>query len=206
MDSIIFDLDGTLWNATDIISKAWTDYLQNKESINLTITAEHLMKLFGQPLPDIAAQIFSDKSKEEQLRLIDACCQAEHDALLKICAPLYEDLEKTLQTLSQKYSLYIVSNCQAGYIEVFLKSSGLGEYFKGHLCFGDTELEKHDTILKLIKDYKLQNSIYVGDTMGDFISCRKAGIPFVFASYGFGNVPEPDYRICKPWDLVKLFI
>ena len=36
-------------------------------------------------------------------------------------------------------------------------------------------------------------------------SCRKAGIPFVFASYGFGDVPEPDYRISRPADLTKLF-
>lgn len=64
---------------------------------------------------------------------------------------------------------------------------------------------KHDTILKLMDTYHLKDTVYVGDTMGDFLSCQKAGIPFVFASYGFGNVPEPDYRISKPTDLVKLF-
>ena len=42
--------------------------------------------------------------------------------------------------------------------------------------------------------------------MGDFLSCRKAGVPFVFASYGFGDVPEPDYRIEKPADLITLFL
>lgn len=88
---------------------------------------------------------------------------------------------------------------------MFLKSSGLGKYFRGHLCFGDTGLEKHDTILKLMDTYHLKDTVYVGDTMGDFLSCRKAGIPFVFASYGFGDVPEPDYRISRPTDLVKLF-
>ena len=85
------------------------------------------------------------------------------------------------------------------------KSSGLGKYFRGHLCFGDTGLEKHATILKLMDTYHLKDTVYVGDTMGDFLSCHKAGIPFVFASYGFGDVPEPDYRISRPTDLVKLF-
>lgn len=205
MDSIIFDVDGTLWDSTEIVAESWDEYLHSKEHMNITVTAERLMGLFGQPLPDIAAQLLPDQPKAEQLRIIDACCQAEHEALLKTCAPLYEDLEKTLKTLSEKYPLYIVSNCQAGYIEVFLKSSGLGKYFRGHLCFGDTGLEKHATILKLMDTYHLKDTVYVGDTMGDFLSCRKAGIPFVFASYGFGNVPEPDYRISKPTDLVKLF-
>ena len=169
MDSIIFDVDGTLWDSTEIVAESWDEYLHNKEHMNITITAERLMGLFGQPLPAIAAQLLPDKTEAEQLRIIDACCQAEHEALLKTCAPLYEDLEKTLKTLSEKYPLYIVSNCQAGYIEVFLKSSGLGKYFRGHLCFGDTGLEKHDTILKLMDTYHLKDTVYVGDTMGDFL-------------------------------------
>lgn len=205
MDSIIFDVDGTLWNSTGIVAKSWTDYLRDREHMDITITADMLIKLFGRPLPVIAARIFPDKEEAEQLRLIEACCQAEHDALRETCAPLYEDLEKTLQALSEKYPLYIVSNCQAGYIELFLEVSGLGKYFKGHLCFGDTGLEKHDTIRRLIENYGLKAPVYVGDTMGDFLACQKADIPFVFASYGFGSVPEPDYRILKPWDLVELF-
>lgn len=205
MDSIIFDVDGTLWDSTEIVAESWDEYLHNKEHMNITITAERLMGLFGQPLPAIAAQLLPDKTEAEQLRIIDACCQAEHEALLKTCAPLYEDLEKTLKTLSEKYPLYIVSNCQAGYIEVFLKATHLGHYFSGHLCPGDTGMEKGDNILKIIQDYKLSSPVYVGDTAGDYSACRQANIPFVFASYGFGHVENPDYTISELKDLISLF-
>ena len=205
MDSIIFDVDGTLWDSTEIVADAWTRYLKEERHINMDITAEKLKSLFGQLLPQIAAKLFPEFSQEQQLSIIDGCCEAEHRALEKEKAPIYPGLEETLSALSKKYPLFIVSNCQAGYIEVFLKSSGLGKYFRGHLCFGDTGLEKHDTILKLMDTYHLKDTVYVGDTMGDFLSCRKAGIPFVFASYGFGDVPEPDYRISRPADLTKLF-
>ena len=57
-----------------------------------------------------------------------------------------------------------------------------------------------------METYNLKDTIYVGDTMGDYLSCKKAGIPFVFASYGFGEVSDPDYRIDKPMDLVSLFV
>ena len=206
MDSIIFDVDGTLWDSTGIVADAWTDYLRETEHIDMTVTVEKLKSLFGRPLPVIAEQIFPDRGKEEQIRLIDGCCQAEHRALLKKCAPLYPDLEKTLKALAAKYPLYMVSNCQAGYIEVFLKSTGFGRYFSGHLCHGDTGADKPETISILMKEQHLQSPVYVGDTMGDFLSCRKAGVPFVFASYGFGDVPEPDYRIEKPADLITLFL
>ena len=198
MDSIIFDVDGTLWDSTEIVARSWSDYLQTEEHMDRTLTAKLLSSMFGQPLPDIARQLFPDVPEEEQLRLIDGCCQAEHRALLKECAPLYEDLEKALALLSAKYSLYIVSNCQSGYIEVFLEATGF-------LCNGDNNLDKGSNIALIAQNYSMESPVYVGDTMGDFLSCRKAGVPFVFASYGFGKVPEPDKIITKPMDLVDLF-
>ena len=54
MDSIIFDVDGTLWNSTGIVAKAWENYLRNVEQIELPLTAEIIASMFGQPLPDIA--------------------------------------------------------------------------------------------------------------------------------------------------------
>lgn len=204
MDSIIFDVDGTLWDSTEIVAKAWTGYLQKKEHMDITLTASQLMKLFGQTLADIARQIFPDFTKAEQLRLIDGCCQAEHDALLRECAPLYEDLEKMLQIMSQKYPLYIVSNSQSGYIEVFLNASGLGKYFKGHLCNGDTGLDKGSNIRQIADTYNLKSPVYVGDTLGDYQACQKAGVPFILAEYGFGDAPMPDARISKPMDLVNI--
>ena len=112
----------------------------------MNITSAKLKSLFGQLLPDIAAQLFPRYSKKEQLRIIDGCCEAEHQALEKAKAPIYPGLEETLSVLSKKYPLFIVSNCQAGYIEVFLKATGFGRYFTGHLCPGDTGMPKGDNI------------------------------------------------------------
>lgn len=194
MDSIIFDVDGTLWDSTGIVAEAWTHYLK-EIGISMDISSQRLMGLFGQLLPDIAQQLFPDKNKEEQLRLIDGCCQAEHKALLKQCAPLYPGLEDTLQKLSQKYPLFIVSNCQAGYIEVFLEATGFSKYFKGHLCPGDTGKDKAGNIAQIVQDYGLSSPIYVGDTLGDYHACQKAGVTFVYAAYGFGDVPGCRYSI-----------
>ena len=100
MDSIIFDVDGTLWDSTEICAKAWTDVIHRETSLSLTINASTLKGLFGRLLPDIASVLFADYPKEEQLRLINRCCQEEHKALLAQCAPLYPDLEKTLDRKS----------------------------------------------------------------------------------------------------------
>lgn len=204
MDSIIFDVDGTLWNSTEIVADSWSRYLREKEHMNMEITAERLMSLFGQLLPDIARALFPELPESEQLRIIDGCCQAEHDALTAQCAPLYEGLEDTLKALSEVYPLFIVSNCQAGYIEVFLKATGFGKYFRGHLCPGDTGMAKAENIIKISRDHHLTDPVYVGDTLGDYRACQKAGVPFIFAAYGFGEVSDPYAVIKKPADLLPL--
>ena len=138
MDSIIFDVDGTLWDSTENVAKAWSDCIQQDLGLSMEITAERLHQLFGKVLPEIAARIFPEYDKETQLSYINKCCDKEHEYLLKYGNPTFDKVEETLKILSEKYKLFIVSNCQSGYIEVFLKVTGLSEYFTDYLCSGDT--------------------------------------------------------------------
>ena len=206
MDGIIFDVDGTLWDSTEVVAEAWTEALRAQGLTGVRMTAAKLKTLFGQTLPDIARQIFPSCTQEEQMRLINLCCDAEHAALEKKGSPLYPGLESTLKKLSEKYPLFIVSNCQAGYIEVFLKSTGLSGYFRDHLCPGDTGLAKAENILRIAEKHSLASPVYVGDTAGDHKACREAGVPFVYAAYGFGETQDPDYRIEQFPDLTDLFL
>lgn len=204
IDSIIFDLDGTLWDSTEIVANAWNRIIQSETGFPADITGSRLKQLFGKLLSDIAAEIFPTLSKEEQIRLIDRCCEAEHQALRETPAPLYPDLEKVLNELSKKYPLFIVSNCQAGYIELFLEVTGLSGLFTGHLCPGDTGKEKAENIRLVIERYQLQSPVYVGDTEGDQSAAKAANVPFIWASYGFRTVQNPDYRINALSDLESL--
>ncbi|MGI6007786.1 MAG: HAD family hydrolase [Ruminococcus sp.] len=207
MDSIIFDVDGTLWDTTHVVADAWNEVIHSETSLDLHITPEKLRALFGRTMPDIASIIFPEEPLEEQLRLIDLCCQQEHIVLRKKNAPLYPNLAAVLPELARRYPLFLVSNCQAGYIETFLDCTGFSPYIKDHLCPGDTGRGKKENILEIIKRHNLQSPVYVGDTDGDYQAVKGAdpSIPFVFAAYGFGKVTDPDYTITTPADLLKLF-
>ncbi len=189
-DSILFDLDGTLWDTTDIVAEAWNTILENENGIDVRVTGAQLRGLFGRPLPEIASIIFPELSKEEQVSLIGRCCEEEHRALEKTPGILYPELEETLDALSKKYPLCIVSNCEAGYIELFLRVTGLTKYFTDHICPGDTGMGKGDNNLALVKRNGFQAPVYVGDTLGDANAAAYAKIPFIFAGYGFGQVTE----------------
>ena len=109
--------------------------------------------------------------------------------------------------LAKTYDLYIVSNCQCGYIEQFLRKTQLEAYIKDIECFGNTGKNKGENIRLLVKRNSLKAPVYIGDTKGDCDASKEAGVPFIFASYGFGNVIEYEYaaKIGEMKDLLTLF-
>ena len=206
MDSIIFDVDGTLWDTTHVVADAWNEVVRSETSLDLSITPQKLKTLFGKTMPDIAAILFPEEPKENQLQLIDLCCQREEEALRKKSGALYPQLESVLTQLAARLPLFLVSNCQAGYIETFLDCTGFAPYITDHLCPGDTGEGKAENIREIIRRHHLKSPVYVGDTDGDYQAVKSAGdsIPFIFACYGFGFVEYPDYVITCPADLLSL--
>ena len=101
MDSIIFDIDGTLWDSTVVIAKAWDIVAKEQYDPDITITPEMLKCHFGKVLPEIGRAIFTNVEDAEALRLTDICCDAEHKALLATPPEVYPGLRKTLKELSK---------------------------------------------------------------------------------------------------------
>lgn len=195
MDSIIFDLDGTLWDSRINVTESWCrvlrrDYPQLKEP-----TPEEFGRQMGKVLDDIGRDLFPELSEGESKRLVRVCCDYENLYLAENGGILFDGLEETLARLSEKYRLFIVSNCQSGYIEAFYASSGLEKYFSGKLCCGDTGMLKADNIRLIIERFGLKSPVYVGDTALDEASAREAGVPFIWAAYGFGKAEKYDARL-----------
>lgn len=206
VDSIIFDLDGTLWDSTDIVLKAWKNILADRTEIQRPVTKEELQGIMGLQFEEYAAKLFPYLSKKLQMEVMKECCNEECGFIRREGGVLYPKLEKTLKSLSEKLPLFIVSNCNCGYIEAFLEYHNLKSYFVDFECAGNTGLVKGENIKKVMKKNNLKHSIYVGDTKGDFDGAKIAAIPFVFASYGFGMVENYDYIIKEIGDMVKLVI
>ena len=204
MDSIIFDVDGTLWDSTDSVARLWNLAIQENSSLDLTITENALQQVFGKTMTEIADTLFSRLPEKERMKLLEICFQYENRYLETHPGKLFDGVTDTLAALSGQYPLFIVSNCQQGYIEVLLRTCSLEPFIKDHLCFGETQTSKGQTILTLMKRNGLKNPVYVGDTRGDADACAEAGIPFIFAGYGFGDVPDAKMRISKFTDLKDL--
>lgn len=192
-DGLIFDLDGTLWDASDSCARAWNRALQNKGVTDFVITQQHAHAFAGKLLDDIFTHYFTFLPREEYQDMADAYAEQEKFHMKKYGGELYPDVRELLTELGEKYPLFIVSNCLSGYIENFLQQHQLEHLFMDYECSGNTGRPKAENIGVIISRNQLQNPVYIGDTMGDFEAAKKNEIPFIYAEYGFGTVEGHDY-------------
>lgn len=187
-DGIIFDLDGTLWDSTGNVALAWQRVIEQVDYVKEPMTRDKIRAVTGMAYNVIFDTMFDYLEKDKRDELMAICAKSELDMLHENGGDLYPVLEETLSYLADKYKLYIVSNCQSGYIEIFLKLSNMGRFFSGHQCYGTKGNPKAENIKDIVHDHGLATPVYIGDTKGDYDSAAKAGVPFIFASYGFGTV------------------
>ncbi len=190
MKALIFDIDGTLWDTRAIVARGYNVELERMGRPDLFLTAEYLTSLFGKTAQEIADVIFADYPAEDRLGLIMRCMATERAVMAADpCQVGYPLVKETLLKLKERYRLFVVSNSECGYPELLIEKLGLDRIFEAHMCHGDTHLPKGDTIRILMERHGITDAVYIGDTQGDLEACRKAGIPFIFCTYGFGK-PE----------------
>lgn len=185
---IIFDLDGTLWDSSENVVKSWNEVLFRRSETDRQITMTDMHNYMGRTMKKIAELMLPELPKEVRENILRECERHENDYLSSHGGVLFPDLEQTLAELSQNYKLFIVSNCQVGYIEMFLKYYGFKKYFTDTENYGNTGMEKGNNIRLVVDRNKLDKAVYIGDTQGDCDSADYAGIPFIHAAYGFGTI------------------
>ena len=206
IDGIILDVDGTLWGSTPIVADAWTRAVKDGDGGDILVTADMLKKLFGRTMTVIADLLLPQLEPQKRYAIMDICCEYEHHALEEDpCNICYPNVKETIRELAKKVPVFIVSNCQSGYIELFLAKTGLGDVVRDIECFGNTGKCKGDNIRLLMERNNLTSPIYVGDTQGDCDASKEAGVPFIFAAYGFGTADQMEGQI-QSFDELLAFV
>ena len=203
---MILDIDGTIWNTTGIVAVAWNKAVDMSGFDAAKVNAQALQQEFGKTMDVIAKDLWPNLDKAKREILMSYCCSEEQIALQENVVDIsYPEVIETIKELSASENIYVVSNCQSGYIELTLEKTGLTDYIKDFECFGRTGKGKAENLQLLVTRNQIMHPVYVGDTQGDADACAQAGIPFVWASYGFGSVEKYYERIDRFSDVKKLF-
>ncbi len=197
---ILFDLDGTLWDVLEITYKS-VNKIAKKYDLE-KIEEATVKKVFGLSKEEVARLYFPSVGLNKALQLFEEAETLNREYLNKYGGNIYDCLEKVLQELNKDYDLFIVSNASSNkYIESFLMSSKTKKYFKDYIAAGEFNISKDEAIKKIIEDYNLKKSVYVGDIYNDMEAAKEVGIPFIHARYGFGKDFKTEYYIDRVKDL-----
>lgn len=201
---IIFDMDGTLWDSASGVAKSWTRVINKEYDKERVITTEDIQSVMGKTMDKIAEILFPELEEQKRLQLIHVCGLDENEYLREHGGELFPQLEETLKVLKEKYHLYIVSNCQSGYIEAFLEHYGFGHYFEDIECYGNNLNSKGKNISLVVERNGLTDAVYVGDIQGDYDATMEAGLTFIHAAYGFGTIAQETAKINSFAELPKV--
>lgn len=187
-DGLILDIDGTVWNTTELVAQAWNKAIEKYFPQVPKVTGKILQGQFGKTMKVISDNLFGCLSEKERKILIDYCAEYEQAELKENTKDLtYEGVLDTIHYFNGKVPMFVVSNCQSGYIELVMDKNSITDCIKDFECFGNNNKEKYENIQLICERNNLKNPVYVGDTQGDCDSCKKANVPFIFARYGFGT-------------------
>ena len=204
-ESLIFDIDGTLWDSRALVAEGYNIQLKAEGLGHLCVTAEDLKPLFGKVMTEIADAILASIPEKDRYDLMERCMATENRYLKENeCRIGYPGVKETVAELAEKYRLFIVSNSQCGYPELCMEKRGLTPYIQGHMCFGDTGTSKGKTIRTLMEKHGITSCAYIGDTQGDYEATVEADVPFIWCTYGFGTPAGYAAKVDAFEELLKL--
>ncbi|MEJ5106662.1 MULTISPECIES: HAD family hydrolase [Chryseobacterium] len=190
--NLIFDLDGTLWDSRATIIKIWNDVLGKHQLIQQELKPDDMNQYMGLLAHDILKDMLPGISDLQIQELLSEVVAQENKVLRIQGGILYPGVEDTLKSLANTHNLFIVSNCQDGYIESFLEYYQFNNLFVDFESHGRTQKTKSENIKLLMERNSLSvdDSVYVGDTQTDYDSAASNELPFIFCEYGFGKLSK----------------
>ncbi len=206
VDSIIFDLDGTLWDTCSSCAIAWNNVIARHNIQFRKIESDDVRRVTGKPHAVCIEETFKGLSRNQIDLIINETMEEDNLIISKFGGELYPDVKIGLEKLISNFPLFIVSNCQSGYIETFLDFFNFKPHFKDIECWGNTRKTKSENLALIIKRNGLQNPIYIGDADSDRIAAKDCGVPFIFVDYGFGKASPEDHVVSSFNELVNVIL
>ncbi|MEK4201468.1 pyrophosphatase PpaX [Cytobacillus sp. FSL K6-0265] len=207
IDTILFDLDGTLIDTNELIISSFLHTLNHYYPERYQ--RQDVLPFMGPTLVETFTSIDKDRA-DEMVHMYRAFNKENHDVLVKEFSGVYE----TVRTLKESgYKLGIVTTKMLDVVEKGLRLTKLDEFFEVIVALDHVEKPKPDAepVLKALSllGSEPHAAIMIGDNHHDIIGGRNAGTVtagVAWSSKGRDHLLQfdPDYMLETMPDLLTI--
>jgi phosphoglycolate phosphatase len=184
-DALIFDIDGTLWNASSANAKGWNLGLEEL-GMSQRVTPRQIESVSGYPY-EKCMDILLPGERVNHPELFSVFARREAEVVATDGGVFYDGALDGVTRLAREYRVFLVSNCEEWYLNLFLRFSRLGSVLSGTDCHGMSGMAKDEMLRRMARDYRLNRPVYIGDTAADEEAAARAAMAFIHAAWGFGK-------------------
>jgi len=199
---LIFDYDGVLIDSFDIFMKHFL-YSCKKYNAYQIKDEQDFLNIFNGNMYENMYKL--GLSKKEILRIVLNVKKELIKNQKKI--DLFDGIKNVLEKLSKNHILIVVTSNDTEVVESYFKTKKINVF--DEIIGSDKEPSKIKKIEHIKNKYSGNSYLYFGDTKGDIIEGKKAGVKTVAVAWGWHNIEElkeenPDYLIDKPSDILTI--
>lgn len=214
--TVLFDLDGTLVDTTDLILQSFAFTFAAHLPGRLP-SREDLVATFGRSLPAALAEMAVQNGAPDPERFAAAMLATyrafQHEHHDRLIRP-FDDIVSTLETLRQRgHALGVVTSKMEQFARRGLALFHLEQYFPVAVFHDDVVKHKPDPEPLLLAADRVgvapEQVIYVGDSTHDIVAGRAAGMTTVAVLWGpfsrsLLEKARPDHLVARPDELLDL--
>ncbi|WP_368901938.1 HAD-IA family hydrolase [Oceanobacillus oncorhynchi] len=209
MKSVIFDMDGTLFQTDKILELSLEDtftYLASLGKWGGSIPIDKFREIMGVPLPVVWETLLSNHSVKEREQINDYFQDRLIENIKNGKGALYPNVQDISEfLLKDGYTIFIASNGVPAYLKAIVDYYHLDDWVSETYSIEQIEsFSKSDLVKTILTKYGIEEAAVVGDRISDIKAAKDNGLTAVGCSFDFAKEEELSQADVVINDLIEL--
>lgn len=193
--TIIFDMDGTLFQTDKILELSLEDTFNYLRSTNLwdeKTPIEEYREIMGVPLPVVWETLLPSHSNEVRRKANELFHENLIGNITKGNGALYPNTEEVLSYLKDhSCSLFIASNGQTEYLNAIVNYYHLDKWITETFSIQQIQSQnKTDLVSTILTKYNVGKGVVIGDRLSDINAAKSNGLIAIGCNFDFAQEDE----------------
>jgi phosphoglycolate phosphatase-like HAD superfamily hydrolase len=210
--SLIFDMDGTLFQTDRILEISLEDtfnYLRSTNNWDAATPIDQYRKIMGVPLPKVWETLLPEHSISVREQVDSYFLKRLIDNIKSGKGALYPNVVEAFKVLKENgFTIYIASNGLVKYLNAIIEHYGLDEWINEAFSIEQIDsLDKSELVKIILKNYNISKAVVIGDRLSDFRAAKDNGLVSIGCNFDFARQEElihADKIVNDFWELPSI--